>query len=288
MIKTHSSTGLKYLCITTRENHDSYTGSGVYWRKHLKAHGCDILTDVIYRSDDYADFVEMCNYYSEKYDVARSDEWANMVPETGYNNNDGKPNVVLFWEYADDETKQSIIQKRGKAISDNHFSKREDAAAIYELIGSKLASRWERMSDDEKELQMKGMWKGRAKFFNDKSENYDQWRSHISNSMKELYRNMDPEVLSEKNRKARLNTSKESAESRKSKIREVYATGKHDHLFERYSNERQGSKNPAARKVSIDGVRFDCIKDAVDKLNLTRAIISNRLNSDKWYEWRRL
>ena len=38
-IKTHSKTGLKYLGYTQKKDPFSYTGSGTYWKRHLKKHG---------------------------------------------------------------------------------------------------------------------------------------------------------------------------------------------------------------------------------------------------------
>ena len=111
MIKTHDITKLKYLCITSRDDYLSYPGSGTYWKNHISKHGNSISTELLYETEDYEDFLIYCLYYSSILNVALSEEFANMVPETGYNNNDGKPNIVLFWEYASEEVKNEIIKK---------------------------------------------------------------------------------------------------------------------------------------------------------------------------------
>jgi group I intron endonuclease len=47
----------------------------------------------------------------------------------------------------------------------------------------------------------------------------------------------------------------------------------------RMSLERIGKNNPVSKECIIDGVEYDCIKDAMDKLNLTRNQIQYRLKS---------
>jgi hypothetical protein len=86
----------------------------------------------------------------------------------------------------------------------------------------------------------------------------------------------------------RLNMSEESKQSRKEKIQEVYATGKHQHIFDKFSEERQGGNNPCSKKVSIQGVVYGCIKDACDELNITRAILNGRLKSEKYPDYIRI
>lgn len=83
MIKTHNVTGLKYLCYTQREDHDTYLGSGTVWKRHIKKHGNDITTEVIYETDIYEEFVSHAKKLSDEYDVVGSDAWANLRPEEG-------------------------------------------------------------------------------------------------------------------------------------------------------------------------------------------------------------
>ena len=46
-IKTHAITGLKYFCKTTKKGYNSYPGSGLYWRRHLKEHGWSFTTELL-------------------------------------------------------------------------------------------------------------------------------------------------------------------------------------------------------------------------------------------------
>lgn len=83
MIKTHNITGLKYLCYTQKQDHIAYTGSGVLWKQHVKEHGSDIKTEVIFESEIYEDFVKAAKEYSEKYNVVEDTSWANLKIEEG-------------------------------------------------------------------------------------------------------------------------------------------------------------------------------------------------------------
>lgn len=83
MIKTHNVTGLKYLCYTQKEDHSSYKGSGKHWKSHIKDHGYDVTTHIIFESESYDEFVKIAKTYSEQYDIVKSNEWANLKIEEG-------------------------------------------------------------------------------------------------------------------------------------------------------------------------------------------------------------
>lgn len=88
MIKTHSVTGLRYLCkkVTISDSKAiSYLGSGKYWKKHLKIHGKHINTEILlkYELDRIEEFSKLCIEYSNNYNIVESDEWANLIEENG-------------------------------------------------------------------------------------------------------------------------------------------------------------------------------------------------------------
>ena len=82
-IKTHNITGLKYLGQTKKSDVNNYYGSGKYWIRHLNKHGYKISTEIIYETEDKNELKSAGIYYSLFYNVAKSEEWANLIPETG-------------------------------------------------------------------------------------------------------------------------------------------------------------------------------------------------------------
>ena len=82
-VKTHRKTGLKYLGMTTKLDPFKYTGSGKMWKQHLKEHGIDLDTEIIFKSSDRCKVKEKGIYYSNLWNVVKSDKWANKKRESG-------------------------------------------------------------------------------------------------------------------------------------------------------------------------------------------------------------
>jgi hypothetical protein len=253
MVKTHNVTGLKYLCITKRENWIDYPGSGTRWKNHIARHGNDISTELIFESDDYSTFVEVCIETSNILNVALSEEFANVIPEAGYDNGEfGEPNVVTFWKYASEERKREIYAARAKTLKNggHHWANGDKRKEILDKISEKNKAYFENMTLDERRQISEKARKAAAEFFaNKESERYKKWKENLSIMLKHRLANIPKEVLSESIRQRRLSLSPEAKEARKRKIQAVYATGKHDHLFQKMSEERKGINNPAARKI---------------------------------------
>lgn len=81
-VKTHNKTGLKYLGKTERDPF-LYKGSGTYWKKHIKTHGDDIHTEIIFQSNSKDEIREQGLYYSTLWNIVESKDWANFRPEIG-------------------------------------------------------------------------------------------------------------------------------------------------------------------------------------------------------------
>jgi len=86
LIKEHIHTGLKYLCKHETNNERTcytYKGSGIYWRKHIKKHGCYINTICIFKTIDKEKFKSVSIGYSKYFNIVNSKEWANLTIEQG-------------------------------------------------------------------------------------------------------------------------------------------------------------------------------------------------------------
>ena len=82
-VKTHKKTGLKYLGKTEQEDPHKYQGSGDYWKKHIKAHGYDVHTEILCECQSDEEVRQWGLYYSELWQVVASDNWANLKEEAG-------------------------------------------------------------------------------------------------------------------------------------------------------------------------------------------------------------
>jgi hypothetical protein len=82
-IKKHNLTGLMYFGKTTSNDPTTYTGSGKYWRLHLKKHGIDITTLWCYLYCDRETLMEEALSFSRSHSIVDSNNWANLKPETG-------------------------------------------------------------------------------------------------------------------------------------------------------------------------------------------------------------
>jgi len=81
-LKTHNQTGLKYLGKTEKDPF-KYKGSGIHWLRHIKKHGNDVTTEILFETNDIEEFKRVGIEYSEKLNIVESDEFANMIPESG-------------------------------------------------------------------------------------------------------------------------------------------------------------------------------------------------------------
>jgi hypothetical protein len=85
-LKTHNQTGYKYL--GKHESSDpqsvySYSGSGLDWVPHLKKHGNDVTTEVLFSSKCKDEFRSVAIGYSKKFDIVNSKDFANRIIEEG-------------------------------------------------------------------------------------------------------------------------------------------------------------------------------------------------------------
>ena len=129
-VKT-SPTGLKYLGKTIKDPF-IYIGSGKIWKRHLKKHKFtkdDIKTEILLETGNIKELVELGAKYSKKWNIVKSDEWANLRPEMGDGGdtskfiNYNKPGFRGPWcayhlnNFDSDEEKQKAIEYRTSKIN---------------------------------------------------------------------------------------------------------------------------------------------------------------------------
>lgn len=116
MIKTHNKTGLKYLCKCTNRDPYKYKGSGTYWKRHIKEHGYEVVTEVVFQTEDLDEFNSVCLQYSKEFNVKDSNEWANLIEETGLDG--GTTHTDPYWlkgfKHSDESKKKISESSKGK------------------------------------------------------------------------------------------------------------------------------------------------------------------------------
>ena len=103
--KTHLDTGLKYLGKTIAKNPYTYPGSGVYWKRHLEAHGNNVETEILRECKTEEELTFWGQYYSKLWNVVESKEWANLIEEAGPGG---------FWSK---ESKEKLSQSKKQALA---------------------------------------------------------------------------------------------------------------------------------------------------------------------------
>lgn len=222
LIKTHIHTGLRYLCITKSKDPYKYRGSGIYWNRHLNVHGNHVHTEIILQTENYDDLVFLAKFYSDLFDVAASPQWANLIKEEGY---------------AHIGQKDPTINKKRSSSAKNV---------------------WNKLSYEDKIEKMKFCHEGRRTWFSKSDEDAKKkYLEKLSLAQKLRHSKTPFHVTSALMSQQRLNMTPEKKAARKAKIQAVYASGKHDAMFEKMSKDRMGSGNPASRPILWDGMIFD-------------------------------
>jgi hypothetical protein len=86
-VKHHTVTGMRYFGKTTRSEYillNKYNGSGKRWNLHINKHGKEyIVTEWYMLFTDKDSIKEFALFFSEIFNITKSDNWANIVPEDG-------------------------------------------------------------------------------------------------------------------------------------------------------------------------------------------------------------
>jgi hypothetical protein len=122
-IKQHKITGLKYFGKTSKKDPYTYLGSGKYWRRHLKVHGCEIETTNVWTFENGDDCEKFALEFSNVNNIVESKEWANLRPENG---KDGAP-------VGSPGMKGEKNPRFGKTKDQNSFYKKKHSQETIEL-----------------------------------------------------------------------------------------------------------------------------------------------------------
>lgn len=141
-IKTHNDTGIKYFGKTTKKDPHKYTGSGKYWKRHLKKHGSNYSTEIVATFEDESSCQEFALNFSKKHNIVDSDEWANLQEENGL---DGAPTG-----HAGHKFTQEQLQKMSEASK-----QRWEDPEFKKLMSEK--QKWSDQRKEEQSLRLTGI-----------------------------------------------------------------------------------------------------------------------------------
>jgi len=151
-IKTHTKTGLKYFGKSARKNLESYYGSGVYWKKHIKKHGIEyVKTEWISEYFYYEEHItKFCNDFCQENNIVDDDTWANLKEENGLDG--GKmpeASLLALKTKLTGRTKESHEYIRLAAIKQSKSMK--DKNGHYQTIARPKINKWlESLSESER------------------------------------------------------------------------------------------------------------------------------------------
>jgi hypothetical protein len=123
-IKQHSVTGKLYFG-KTKKDPDTYTGSGTIWSRHLKVHGREYIMTIWYclfhDEESIKEFALMC---SEMWNIVKSNDWLNLIPENGLDGN-GR-----YGPQPEEEKRLRAINQIGRKFSIESKKRMSDKALL--------------------------------------------------------------------------------------------------------------------------------------------------------------
>lgn len=119
-LKTHNKTGLKYLGYT-KNDPIKYKGSGKYWSNHIKIHGNDVTTQILFQSEIIDDISQEGSKYSQIWNIIEDASFANLCEEDG-NKLYGKANINFMGHAQTEETRLKISKNNGRGNAGKYGS----------------------------------------------------------------------------------------------------------------------------------------------------------------------
>jgi hypothetical protein len=121
LVMEHNITGLKYFCKTALlDRVNRYKGSGTRWTNHLKVHGKDVKVGILGFYVEEERCRNAAKQFSVDNKIVESDEWANLVEETGMMDRNMSGSLNSF--YGKKHTPETIDKIRLKNTG-NTFNK---------------------------------------------------------------------------------------------------------------------------------------------------------------------
>lgn len=113
-----------------------YKGSGVAWTRHLKEHGADVTVGVLGFYLDEQRCLDAAKKFSEDNDIVVSNEWANLIPETGKKSGSmaGERNPFYGKKHSPETAERIRLQKIGRSVNKGAYRSPEQRKKISEAL----------------------------------------------------------------------------------------------------------------------------------------------------------
>lgn len=128
--KRHRKTGLNYFGKTTIEPYE-YTGSGIYWKRHINKHGLDIETVTVWEFTDQEECSKFALQFSKENNIVESKDWANLKDEDGKDGGDPGPmgrkkisESKLGKKHTPEQNQRKSERQKGIKKSEEYLSKK--------------------------------------------------------------------------------------------------------------------------------------------------------------------
>lgn len=179
-----SPLGLKYLGKCVNRDVYTYMGSGKRWKNHILKHNLtykDIETTVLLETKDVDELKKVGEYYSNLWDIVKSNDFANLRPENGdggWGHIKGVPKTKEWKELMSkrertpEERKRMSESKKGIVFSDETKMKMSKARSCQKDSPERNKKRAESISKVKKGKPLTESHKQSLKKPKDKIKNY--------------------------------------------------------------------------------------------------------------------
>jgi len=158
-IKEHNDTGMKYFGKTVNDP-DGYSGSGLYWVRHIKKHSNNVTTVWKKQFTDEQELIEYALNFSTNNNIVESREWANLKQEDGQMGGDtgiSEAGRKILSEKGlkrkhSEESKQKIRDARAKQVMPSGWKMKEEQKEKLRVARAKqVMPKRGPMSEEQKE-----------------------------------------------------------------------------------------------------------------------------------------
>ena len=244
MIKQHNITKLKYLCVTTKDDYINYSGSGIYWKRHLDVHGYNFNTVLLLESEENdLEFKSKCLAISMELNVVESDEFANLIHEDG--------NTWAYgYRFTDD-----VKERQKKGIRE--FWESEKGIEYKNILSERMKDLWNGEQGKERKIKQYELYQ---------SHWTDERRKDASERQKKKWEEYKQtgkadEYIAKFNETKRKQTPERKAEIAQKRRESVLKNENHKAHIDRMKTERVGSNNPASRAFMFNGIEFSTSRE---------------------------